>query len=113
MSRTTPVREAYRKAFDRCQGDDNCPYVGMEVHEILRGIHRKEASNHRCTLLLLCRVHHDAMGDYSIWPIARQLARKLLVDPEYFDLEKICEIRGYGKDEFTLTDIVKYLRMKE
>ena len=110
---TTPVREAYREAFNRCQGDDNCPYAGVEVHEIPRGIYRKEASNHRCTLLLLCRVHHDAMGDYSIWPIQRQLARKLLVDPEYFDLEKICEIRDRVPTAITLVDIAKYLRMKE
>ena len=110
---TTKTREDYRKAFARCQGDDNCPFAGVEVHEIPRGIYRKEASNHRCALLLLCRVHHDAMGNYKVWPIARQLARKLLVDGDYFDLETICEIRDRVPTAITLVDVAKYLRMRE
>lgn len=111
-SKTTKVREAYRAEHDRCQADDDCPYAACVVHEIARGIHRQEAMKHRCALLALCSVHHEKMHDPSLWPIERQLARKMLVDPDHFDLEKICEIRDRAPTAIVLSDIVKYLQLR-
>ena len=110
---TDPARKAYVEEVGRCQFP-NCSYAAAECHEILRGsAYRYKALYHRATWLGLCRTHHERMGDYSAWPIERQLALKLLVDPEYFDLAKILEIRGNCPNEFTMTGIVHFLRIRE
>ena len=51
------------------------------------------------------------MGGYAQWPIERQLALKMLVDPQYFDLLKICELRGRAPTAIVLEDVVPYLEM--
>ena len=85
--------------------------AAVDCHEILRGAHRARAIHERTTWLALCRRCHDAMDDYGRWPVARQLALKLLVDPAHFDLATIIDIRGNGPREFEMGDIVRYLKM--
>jgi hypothetical protein len=52
------------------------------------------AQAERCCLLHLCRDCHEEMGDYSRWPVERQLVLKQLVDPEGYDLDRFNQIRG-------------------
>lgn len=81
-----------------------------DVHEIVRRSKSNESVEHRCAWLALCRkCHDDEVADYSRWPIARQLALKLCVDPDNFDLAKINELRGNSSTEFTPDDLAPYL----
>ena len=93
----------------RCQVP-NCQYGAAECHEITRGINRQASLRERTTWLGLCHNHHVDMGDYSVWPIERQIALKMIVDGEYFDLEKVFLV--YGK-RIEFERISKYLRLKE
>ena len=84
-------RSTYRELFPFCQA---CGDVACDVHEIARGGRRVKAQGVRCCLLHLCRPCHELMGDYSVWPVERQLRLKKAADPEGYDLEKFCEIYG-------------------
>lgn len=86
--------------------------LATDLHEIARGIHREEATKHPEAWLLLCLWCHEEMGDYSRWPLARQLALKLVADPTRFDLAKINEIRGRAEGAIDLADVGKYLELK-
>lgn len=83
---TSPARREYRKVFRLCQ----CC----------------------CKRLALCRDCRDDLGDYSKWPIRRQLALKPVSDPGRFNLEVINEIRGRDEDAITLSDVAAYLELK-
>lgn len=59
-----------------------CAVCGEEtedVHEIARGPSRDQAFVDPDTWLSLCRCCHDKLGDFSEWPIARQIALKIKV----------------------------------
>ncbi len=107
---TAPRRRSYKAEFLMCQ----CciKRKAEDVHEIARGIHKEESEKHPATWLCLCRKCHDEMDDYSVWPIARQLALKLVADPSRFSLSKINEIRGRALDAITLADVAQYLEVK-
>ena len=83
-----------------------------DCHEIARGPARKAALECRSTWLALCRPCHEKLGDYSEWPVERQLALKLVVDPEHFDLVKVNRIRGRADGAITLADIVPHLKVR-
>lgn len=51
------------------------------------------------------------MDDYSKWPVSRQLALKMLADPNNFDRVLINQIRGRDENAIDLPDVVKWLRM--
>lgn len=105
MSRS---RREYREAFPTCQLCQ-CQQTD-DVHEIVRRSKSSKSVEHRCTWLALCRqCHDDEVADYSRWPLARQLALKKCVDPDWFDLPKINELRGNSPTEFELSDLAPYL----
>lgn len=109
-----PARAAFRGEFHLCM--NCCRRLAEEcrdIHEIARGPNREEALKHRCAWLLLCRGCHDEMDDYSVWPLARQLALKLLADPGHFSLEEFNLIRGRAPTAITLADIVPFLNLRE
>ena len=108
---TKDARLRYKLDADRCQVP-NCQYAATDTHEICRGVHRAKAVLERCTWLALCRGHHSDMGDYELWPLERQLALKALVDPAWFDLAKINELRGRAPGAIELADVIKHLRMR-
>jgi 5-methylcytosine-specific restriction endonuclease McrA len=83
------------------------------VHEIASGPARKEALKHRAAWLALCESCHRRMHDHSDFPIERQCALKLLVDPEYFNLEVICRLRGRAPTAITLADVAPFLELKD
>jgi len=86
----------------------------MKKRKGLRPVSAKRAAKNKavaplgepCTWLALCRDCHDAAGDYSEWPITRQLAAKLLADPGRFDLRRFNEIRGRAPGAITLSYLV-------
>jgi len=82
------------------------------VHEIARGTGiRSKAFGRReawCAVCTTCNTH-DLCG-YELWPLARQLAVKLVTDPAWFNLQVFnVEIRGRAPDAITLEDIAPYL----
>ena len=85
------VRREYDAMFPFCQ---LCGEVATDTHEIARGPSRLAAQAERCCLLHLCRGCHEEMGDYTLWPIERQLVLKELVDPDGFDLEMFNKVRN-------------------
>lgn len=105
---TVKPRKQYLMDARMCQCCMRAPAV--EVHEITRGAARQAALVERCSWLALCRGCHELMGDYSVWPVERQCALKMLVDPKHFDLLKICELRGRAPTAITMEDIKPYLR---
>ncbi len=92
---------------------DVCFGSVRSVHEIAKGQHRHNAIKHRACCLVVCsKCNCDDLCDYSKWPIERQLAVKLLTDPEYFDLDLFNKVRGRAATAITLADIVPYLKLK-
>ena len=88
------VRDEYDEMFPWCQ---LCGAVATDTHEIARGPSRVKAQSERCCLLHLCRSCHEEMGDYSKWPVERQLILKELADPDGYDLGRFNKIRGRKK----------------
>lgn len=65
----------------------------LSVHEICNGPNRMRAFVRRESWLATCwDCNSNILTDKLVWPIARQCAIKLLVDPEYFSLDVINEI---------------------
>ena len=107
---TKRARDEFRLEHIYCM---SCGALASDVHEICRGPHRARAVTERCTWLLLCRRCHDDMDGYAEWPIEKQLGCKLVHDPNWFDLDRVNEIRGRAPGAITLADIVPYLEVKE
>ena len=103
------VRDEYRRLYPWCQRAD-CDELGTDVHEIARGPARHKALQERCCLLHLCRAHHDELGDYSQWPISRQLALKKWADPEFYNRRLVNEIRGREPEAITEEEVMYWLQ---
>jgi hypothetical protein len=102
---------AYREDFAMCQV---CwKRAASELHHIARGISRENALSERCTWLMVCRKCHEDLGDYSKWPISRQLSAKMLSDPLHFDLKKFNALRGRAESAIDLRDVVQHLVLGE
>lgn len=102
-------RDAFREQFHVCQCC--CRATGTDIHEIARGAARSAAIHRRESWLLVCRQCHDDLDDASQWPVERQLAAKLLADPDYFDPPVVNRLRGRAEDAITLADIVPHLEL--
>jgi hypothetical protein len=107
---TTVVRERYRKDHQKCQFCHR--YSTVQIHEIASAAARQAAMGDRAALLALCTQCHDAFHDYSVWPISRQLALKLLESPEDWDVVAVSRLRGRDDRAIDFTDIVSHLRMR-
>ena len=106
--RMKPIRENYLLGHPLCHV---CSRPTSDCHEIVRGSDRWKAYQHPGAWLSLCRACHDLMDDYSIWPPARQVALKMLADPQTYSLEMIQDLRG---DHLVmLEDVVQYLELKQ
>jgi hypothetical protein len=84
--------------------------LSLEIHEIERRSHAKNRWGMRCNYLLLCGSCHHRHFDTMAH--SRQLAVKLVMDPEHFDLETWLKIRDPSLNaptRVTLRDIVEHL----
>ena len=105
-----PERDDFLASFWLCQVCARKESV--DVHEIARGPHRRKAIQHRCTWLAVCRDCHEELDNYSIWPLTRQLAVKLLHDGKHFDLPTFNVIRGRDEGAIEIEDVTKHLELK-
>lgn len=112
LNRTVnPIRAAYVAEKFTCECC--CKRQAVDLHEIVRGANRQKAIQYRACWLALCRACHELLGDYSIWPPARQVALKLLRDPEHFDIEKIKECRGDNRVNWEAVSLFLEMKVKE
>jgi hypothetical protein len=85
-----------------------------ELHEITAGKNRHKSLTTPAAILAVSRHGHDTIQG---WPIAKQLALKLLCDPEEFDLTAINAILGVkgqvAPTAITLMDVLSWLRLEE
>ena len=81
------------------------------LHEINRGSMRQQSYGEPATWLALCFSCHAAMDLYSDWPVAKQLALKLVADPVNFDLHKINVIRRGSHGQVAIGDVAHYLQL--
>lgn len=110
MAATSQPRREFRAEFRICMLCNKRKAV--DVHEIVTRAKSGKSVEHRCSWLCLCRTcHDDEVSDYSRYPISRQLALKLVADPEAFDLKQINKLRGNDANEFTMGDVAKWLKM--
>ncbi len=110
MKATKPTRDSFRAEFRMCMLCNK--RKATDVHEIVTRAKSATSVEQRCSWLCLCRTcHDDEVGDYSRYPISRQLALKLVADPMAFDLAAINKLRGNDPNEFTMGDVTRWLKM--
>lgn len=98
-------REAFALEFPQCMVP-GCRRQSCDVHEIARGPARRAAYLERCAWLSLCRICHDAMDDYSVWPLDRQYALKALRDTAFYDRQRLNELRGRAPDAISEQEVI-------
>ena len=88
-------RRAFKEEFPRCWF---CGAPTTDCHEITNGPCRKAAYGQRCTWGAACNnCNCNELTNKIKWPVARQLVVKWINDREYWDLDKVNEIRtGIG-----------------
>ena len=96
-----PVRPVRRRKLTRTEWGKQhtwCWVCGatsrLHCHEICRGPARAAAVKDPASWVRVCQDCHDALGDYSEWPIVRQCALKLSRDAIHFDLDAINRLRS-------------------
>lgn len=120
MKEVGPDRREFIKEFGRCQNQE--PWAGehfgaLTVHEMTNGPNRERALRTRAALLVLCAgCNCSDFTDKKVWPLERQLALKLVVDPEFFDLGAINELLAPKGCEnppevVTLAGVAKHLTL--
>lgn len=77
----------------------------LDPHEIARGPARRKAVDSPAAWLVVCRQHHDEMGDYSVWPVVAQLALKRLRDPGNYDRQAVNLLRGRAPEAITDAEV--------
>ena len=89
--------------FDRCwlcgvKAINTWPPT-LETHDIARGQNRDKAKSERCNLVRACQRCHQ--GRLDGMPVARQLAIKLLSDPDGYDLVRVNRLRNRADSAIT------------
>lgn len=104
-------RKAFLVEFPVCWF---CGAKSTEVHELANGNGiRNLAFGDRAAWCAACRrCNTHELTDKAKYPIARQLAVKLLRDPNYFDLSAINAMRGRAPTATTLADVVEWLEVR-
>lgn len=104
-----PIREAYRIKFRHCMVCGKSP---ADAHEISSGTAGRPLSIDKPeTWLAACySCNCFKLTDKKEYPVARQLAIKLIHDPENFDLEVF---NGCYAGTVNLGDVSKWLELAE
>jgi hypothetical protein len=101
-----PIRKAYLIEFPQCMV---CGSPSQCVHEIASGGARAKSKGVVATWLATCSdCNCEKMTDKAKFPVKRQLAIKMVMDPKNFDLDKfnIC----YALGSVHLDDVTTFLR---
>lgn len=119
MSKSSRAKSYYnsikveRKKWKLSQPEECCwclakiPYERLEVHEIDRRSQCPNRWAEECNYLLLC--HNCHSGPFASMPHKRQLAAKLLADPENFSLEDWHAIRPRPITYATMREVIEEL----
>jgi hypothetical protein len=123
LKRKTPLRKVSKKraALKRLMDPKRTAFVldagacmicksaaAIDCHEICRGPAREAALSHPRLWIACCRYCHELMGDYSDWPIVRQVAAR--IDWEIRrTLAEVNEVRGRAEDAIVPAEIVSEL----
>lgn len=99
-----PFRDEYLEAHPRCAVFPGLP--SRERHEITNGPNRQRALDQPAAILAVSRKGHKVVQHEHIY---RQCARKLLVNPEEFNLDVINKLLA-PKDH---PDPPKYVELKD
>jgi hypothetical protein len=110
MAKVKPFRERYLASKLLCEVCIKRQPV--EVHELTRGPAREASLDKPEVVLAVCRKCHDLLGDYSKWPVTRQLAVKFLRSPMLLNLEVVNQLRGRDENAINLDDIVVHLELR-
>jgi hypothetical protein len=84
------------------------PYDRLEIHEIERKSQAPNRWGLECNYLLLCRTCHA--GPFATMPHAKQLAVKLIQNPNDFDLKEWLTIRPRPWSYCTMAEVVQEMR---
>ena len=98
---TSPARKLYREAHPECQVCQSNPTT--EVHEIARGGCRQRSVRDADCWLAVCHECHERLGDYSWWPIEKQVALKCRRT-----IESVNEVRS-GLRQLTYKDVGRWM----
>lgn len=106
MSKVRNPRAEFLKRFT------HCPICGqprtMHVHEIASGPAREAALSEPCAQLPACDYcNSHLLTDHRIWPIAKQLAIKAVIDPENYDRKRVNELRGRAEDAISEVEVIQ------
>lgn len=101
-------------SWNRCMGCGRTQWAGaihpLECHEIERRSHAPGRWAALCNLLMLCHGCHA--GPFATMGHAKQLAHKLLWDPDHFDLEAWLRLRDQelkAPQRVLYGEVVEYL----
>lgn len=95
-------------------GQASFGYSPLHIHEMERRSHASGRWGVRCNYLKLCNDCHADVFDTM--PHAKQLAVKLVKDPDHFDLEQWLRLRDpalLAPERVTMDDIVQHLIVRE
>ena len=85
-----------------------CGGAACDCHEIARGPARSQAYKNPRLWMSLCRTDHEDMGCLRTWPLAKQVACKIVYEMRktVWDLN---EARGRAQTDVTVEDVLKYV----
>jgi hypothetical protein len=118
MRKVGPARRAYISEIGYCAAcwvlDRKFVNERLAVHEIAKGSHREKALSERAAWLVACdHCNCGRLNDYSVCPLELQLVVKLFSDPEHFDLAKVNELRGRAATAIVMSDLLKFVSLKQ
>jgi hypothetical protein len=70
-------------------------WSGLHCHEIANGSDRAKARREPACWIFVCGECHVHLQDKAEWPMVRQLALKMICDPERYDLAAVLRIVGW------------------
>ena len=110
----SPDRKAWRESQpDKCMVCRSSDVV-LEVHEIAKRSSAPKTWGNRLNYLLLCQsCHREVEASREVWPLARQLALKLVRDPKHFDLKSwLALYYPNAPERVTWAEVAEYLEVK-
>lgn len=104
MRKVSPERKAFVEAAGVCMACLS-EFV-CDCHEIARGPAREAALSEPTLWLALCRSCHEEMDDMKKWPLARQLALRVLADMNA-NMALLNRVRGRAPTAVTAIEVMK------